>query len=82
MSTKPHFAPGTRGSCTESCCPLTNAPATILPNNITKYRRQVVSRATTFKERDDPTGGAGMKDQSAFDDREVQRHPESGDKST
>jgi len=29
---------------------------------------------------DDPTGGAGMKDQSALDEREVQWHPESGDK--
>ena len=45
----------------------------------------------TFKERDDyprtniliyddPTGGAGMQDQSALNDREVQRHRESGDK--
>ena len=31
---------------------------------------------------DDPTGGAGMMDQSALNDRKVQRHPESGVKST
>jgi len=30
----------------------------------------------------DPTGGAGMRDQSALNDREVQRHPESRDKCT
>jgi len=36
----------------------------------------------TFKERDNPTGDAGMMDQSALNDREVQRHPESGDKCT
>jgi len=42
----------------------------------------VVGRATTFKERDNPTEGAGKNDQSALEDRVVQRHPESGDKRT
>jgi len=30
----------------------------------------------------DPTGGAGMKDQCAVNDRKVQRDPERGDKHT
>jgi len=38
-----------------------------------------VGRATTFKEQDDPTGGGRMKDLSALNNREVQRHPESED---
>jgi hypothetical protein len=47
----------------------------------------------TFKERDDPTGteiliyydptgGARMKDQSALNERKIQRDPESGNKRT
>jgi len=47
----------------------------------------------TFKERDDPTGtkihiyddptgGAGIENQSTLNNREVQQHPERGDKRT
>jgi hypothetical protein len=50
---------------------VTNAPAIILPRYNTKWRREVVGKATTFKERDDPAGGAGIKDQSTLNNREV-----------
>jgi hypothetical protein len=43
-------------------------------------RKYVVGRATMFKERDDPTSDAGMKDQSALNDRKVQWDPGSREK--
>jgi hypothetical protein len=49
------------------------APATILLRNNTNYRIEAVGTARTFNERDDPTGGARMKNQNALNDKEVQR---------
>jgi len=56
---------------------LTNTPATILPSYNTNLRRYVIGEATTFKERDNPTGDDRMKDQSTLNNRKVQRDPES-----
>jgi len=64
---------------------LTNAPAPTPfgGDESSAEQRPLKSRMTLLEPKsayDDPTGGAEMKDQSALNDRAVQRHPLAGDK--